>query len=244
MRKFGLIGYPLEHSFSPSYFKEKFFRENIRDTTYDIFPIPSIEDLHQLLHDQPEVLGFNVTIPYKQQILPYLNSSVGIPAGLNACNCIKMVEGRLIGYNTDIIGFENSLRPLLHPHHTQCLVLGNGGATQAIVYVLKKMGIEYKIVSRSLHENSVLTYEDLTDEIIRSHPLIIHTTPVGMYPQMNDSIKLPFKAITPQHLCYDLIYNPEETKFLSYCKQQGATVKNGLEMLTIQAEESWKIWNP
>ncbi len=244
MRKFGLIGYPLEHSFSPAYFKEKFLRENISDCSYEIFPIKSIYDIHQILIDHPEVEGLNVTIPYKQLVLRFLNSSVGIPLGLHACNCIKVVEGKLVGYNTDIIGFEKSLVPLLKPHHTQCLVLGNGGATQGVCFVLKNLGIEYKIVSREIHDGASFTYNELTSELIATHPLIIHTTPIGMFPDVNDCISIPYEGISGNHLCYDLIYNPVETLFLSTCKNQGAAIKNGYEMLVLQAEESWKLWNP
>jgi len=244
VRKFGLIGYPLEHSFSPEYFREKFIREKISDSSYELFPIATINELHSILENNPWVIGLNVTIPYKKVVLRHLNSSVGIPQGIHACNCIKVVDGKLIGYNTDVIGFEKSLVPLLKQHHTRALVLGNGGSAEAVVYVLKKLNIDYTLVSRELHNGSLLTYNDVTEEVIKLHSIIINTTPVGMHPMVNNCVELPYKAINKQHLCYDLIYNPTETLFLANCKAQGAIIKNGHEMLTIQAEESWKIWNP
>jgi shikimate dehydrogenase len=244
VRRFGLIGYPLEHSFSPAYFKEKFAKENLGDCTYELFPLHSIHDLHPLLYSNPDIVGLNVTIPYKQLVLRQLNSAIAIPEGIRACNCIRITDGRLYGYNTDVVGFEKSLRPLLKPYHTHALVLGNGGSAEAVTYVLKNLGVGYRIVSRELHDGSTLTYQDLDAAIFENFKVVINTTPAGMYPNNGQILPLPYACITPQHLCYDLIYNPEMTRFLELCREQGAVVKNGLEMLQIQAEESWNVWNP
>lgn len=243
MRKFGLIGYPLEHSFSQKYFTHKFAQEGIVDCTYDLFPIDSIADIVEVLKENPDLVGLNITIPFKQDIMRRLNSVARIPEGLYACNCIKIVDGKLLGYNTDVIGFEKSLTPLLKPQHKKALVLGNGGATAAIVYVLKKLGIEVQVVSREIHSGSTLTYKDLNDNIIKEDLLIINTTPLGMFPHTEEAPQIPYEFLTKDHLCYDLIYNPEKTVFLQNAEAKGASIKNGLEMLELQAEESWKIWN-
>jgi shikimate dehydrogenase len=243
MRRFGLIGFPLEHSFSKKYFTDKFINEGIQDCSYELFPIESIQGLVEILKQQPDLVGLNITIPYKQEIMRRLNSVERIPDGLYACNCIKIVDGKLLGYNTDIVGFEKSLIPLLKTHHKKALILGNGGATHAIVYVLKKLGIDFYVVSRALHQGSTYTYEDLNESIINDHLLIINTTPLGMFPKNQEAPEIPYPFLTPQHLCYDLIYNPETTLFLTKAASMGAIIKNGLEMLEIQAEESWRIWN-
>jgi shikimate dehydrogenase len=243
MRRFGLIGFPLEHSFSKNYFTDKFIREGIQDCTYDNFPIESIQGLVEVLKQHPDLMGLNVTIPYKQEIMRRLNSVARMPEGLYACNCIKIVDGKLLGYNTDVIGFEKSLTPLLKSHHTKALVLGNGGAAVAVIYVLKKLGIAFQVVSRTIHHGSTLTYQDLNAAIIQENLFIINTTPLGMFPHVDASPEIPYEFLTPQHLCYDLIYNPETTQFLRKAASMGATIKNGLEMLELQAEESWRIWN-
>jgi shikimate dehydrogenase len=243
MRKFGLIGQPLEHSFSKKYFTEKFEKLGLKDCVYLEFPLESISGIVDILKEHPDLIGLNVTIPYKQQIMRRLNSVARIPHGIYACNCIKMIEGKLFGYNTDIVGFEKSLVPLLQPFHKKALVLGNGGAAAAVLYVLKKIGIEYEVVSRQLHEGSTLTYADLDETIIHKHQLIIHTTPLGMAPNEHAAPPIPYEYLGNQHICYDLIYNPAETLFLQRAKRQGATIKNGAEMLVLQAEESWEIWN-
>jgi shikimate dehydrogenase len=242
MRLFGLIGYPLSHSFSKKYFTEKFETESITDCRYELFPLTSINELPELLSINPELEGLNITIPYKKQILPFLHSSA-IPDGLQACNCIQIKNGKLIGYNTDAIGFEKSITPLLQPHHTKALVLGNGGAAEAIVFVLKKLGIAFDIVSRKIHNGSTLTYNDISERIINDSTVIINTTPLGMYPKEDDSPDIPYQFISDKHLLYDLVYNPAKTLFLQKGKERGATIKNGEEMLALQAEESWKIWN-
>lgn len=242
MRVFGLIGYPLSHSFSKKYFTDKFEREGIAGCLYELFPLPTIEALLPLLQKQPELEGLNVTIPYKQQVLAYLDESK-IPAGLNACNCINITGGRLTGYNTDVTGFELSIIPLLKSWHKKALILGNGGATAAVVFVLKKMGIDFDIVSRKKHDHSTLTYRNINKKIIADCSLIINTTPLGMHPDTGSCPDIPYQFITDRHLLYDLVYNPAKTLFLQKGEERGATIKNGEEMLVLQAEESWRIWN-
>jgi shikimate dehydrogenase len=243
MRLFGLIGYPLSHSFSKKYFAKKFENEKLTDCRYELFSIASINELPKILQEHPGLEGINVTIPYKQQVLEYLDSSAGIPKKIKACNCIKIIEEKLFGYNTDIIGFENSLQPFLKPWHTKALVLGNGGAAEAVTFVLEKLNIAFDIVSRSLHGESTLCYKDIGKQVMEENLLIINTTPLGMYPQPDQYPDIPFEFITNKHLLFDLIYNPGKTLFLQKGEEQGATIKNGEEMLIIQAEESWRIWN-
>lgn len=242
-RIFGLIGYPLSHSFSEKYFTEKFKKEAIQNCRYELFPIRSIDEIKQLLRSSPGIKGLNVTIPYKQQVLRYLHSTAHIPEGVRACNCIKIENKKLIGYNTDCIGFEKSLIPLLKPQHTEALVLGSGGAAEAVIFVLKKLNIKHVSVSRSPHHAAELSYTEVTEKKIKEHTLIINTTPLGMFPETDNCPDIPYAAITDKHLLVDLIYNPPKTLFLKKGEAMGATIKNGEEMLIIQAEESWRIWN-
>lgn len=242
MRQFGLIGYPLTHSFSKKFFTEKFEQEKRSDCQYELFSIDSIEKIKTVLKEHPQLEGLNVTIPYKQQVMQYLDSHNDIPAGVNACNCIHVINNKLAGYNTDITGFEKSFIPLLQSHHNKALVLGNGGAAIAVIYVLNKLGIETCIVSRKLHGNSSFTYAEINKKIIQENTVIINTTPLGMYPQTENYPDIPYEFITDKHLLYDLHYNPAKTKFLQKGEVKGATIKNGEEMLIIQAEESWRIW--
>ena len=243
MRLYGLIGYPLTQSFSKKYFKEKFEKEGLADCRFENFQIASINEFTGLINGHSNLQGLAVTIPFKQQVLTYLDSAENIPAGLKACNCIKFRDGKLLGFNTDYIGFEKSLDPLLKTHHTQALVLGNGEATEAVVYVLKEKGIAYHIVSRKLHDDSMLTYSDITEDLIKESPLIINTTPLGMYPNVDEYPPIPYSCLSERHLLYDLVYNPEKTLFLQKGEERGATIKNGHEMLVLQAEENWRIWN-
>lgn len=236
---YGLIGYPLKHSFSPAYFKEKFAALGIH-ATYHAYPIPTIHEFPELLKKHPSIAGLNVTIPYKEQVMAYLDGLDAAAEKIGAVNCIAVEDGKLKGYNTDAIGFANSLKPLLQPHHTHALILGTGGASLAVAYVLGSLGITYKKVSRAIGD---ILYADLTPEDIEAHTLIINTTPVGMFPDVNTAPDIPYAAITPKHLLYDLVYNPEETLFLSKGKAQGATIKNGYKMLVLQAEASWDIWS-
>ncbi|MGZ8543822.1 MAG: shikimate dehydrogenase family protein [Flavisolibacter sp.] len=241
MRQFGLIGYPLSHSFSKKYFEEKFIREGITDCSYGLFPIHSVYELKELVASTPGLEGLNVTIPYKQQVIQHLDEFR--IEGLRACNCISISDGKLIGFNTDITGFENSLIPLLQPHHNKAIVLGNGGAASAVIFVLNKLGIMFEIVSRKLHDGSTLTYQMLNEKHIQDHKLIINTTPLGTYPDIGSLPDIPYQFIGKDHLLYDLVYNPAETAFLKKGKEKGAGIKNGYEMLVMQAEESWNIWN-
>lgn len=243
MRLYGLIGYPLSHSFSKQFFDAKFEREGLTDCRFENFPLPSVQQLENLLIKNPALAGLAVTIPYKLQVVPFLTDTTNIPVELGACNCIKIRDGRLVGFNTDYIGFEKSIQPLLQTYHQSALVLGNGGATRAVTFVLKRLGIHFNIVSRTKKDDATFTYDDVTEEMIKANTVIINTTPLGMYPNVNSSPDIPYEAITTKHLLYDLVYNPEETLFLKRGKEAGATIKNGADMLSIQAEENWKIWN-
>jgi len=243
MRVFGIIGYPLGHSFSQRYFTEKFQREGIDDCEYENYPIKNIDELEQLLRQQPQLEGLNITIPHKQSVLSLLDDSTNIPFGLNACNCMRIVDGKLVGYNTDVVGFERSLSSQLNNHHTKALILGNGGAAEAVKFVLQQLNINYKIVSRKIHKDAELAYTDLNETIIKENPLIINTTPVGTFPEVDTCPEIPYQYLTPQHFLYDLVYNPEKTLFLKKGEEHGTLIKNGYEMLVVQAEESWDIWN-
>ncbi len=240
-----MIGYPLEHSFSPSYFSKKFIDQHIFDCDYKAYPLRSISELNTLITDNPELLGLNVTIPYKQSVLEYVHELDSVAKQTGSVNCIKINRSGssfyLTGYNTDVMGFERSLVPLLKSHHRQALILGWGGSARSIKYVLEKLCIKTQVVSRS---QTMFQYQDIDDKIMSSYHIIINTTPVGMFPNTGEVLKFPYQYITSDHLCYDLIYNPEITSFLSGCQEGGGVIKNGLEMLTLQAEESWKIWNP
>ena len=243
MRVFGIIGYPLDHSFSQKYFSEKFQREGILDCKYETYPIKSIDELELVLRQEPQLEGLNITIPHKQSILSFLDDSTNIPFGLNACNCVRIVDGKLIGYNTDVIGFERSLLSRLNDHHKKALILGNGGAAEAVKFVLQRLNINYKIVSRKIHKDAELTYTNLNETVIKENLLIINTTPVGTFPAVDGCPEIPYEYLTPQHLLYDLVYNPEKTLFLKKGEEYGALIKNGYEMLVVQAEESWDIWD-
>ena len=242
MKQFGLIGYPLSHSFSKGYFSEKFQKESIFDCQYDIFPLEKIEDFVELCAQHKNIVGLNVTIPYKEKIIPFLDELDDEAKAIGAVNTIKFTNGKMIGYNTDCFGFEMSLKPLLKAHHNSALILGTGGASKAVEYVLKKLGISFQYVSRTKSSTSI-SYNDLNSFIIQHSTLIINSTPIGMYPNVDIAPNIPYDAITNQHLLYDLIYNPAETQFLTKGKIRGAQTKNGLEMLYLQAERSWEIWN-
>lgn len=242
MKIYGLIGYPLSHSFSKGYFAEKFAREGIKDCMYDSFPIPEIGGLPVLLEKYPDMQGLNVTIPYKEAVMPFLDELSPAAAQIKAVNCIRFKDGRKIGYNTDAIGFRRSLEPLLQPQHNRALVLGTGGAAKAVQYVLESLNIQYKLVSRQASADAI-SYEQLDAAIMASHTLIVNTTPLGMYPNTNAAPALPYEQLTEKHLLYDLIYNPAVTSFLQQGADRGATIKNGHEMLILQAEASWEIWN-
>ncbi len=238
---YGLTGYPLSHSFSPGYFQEKFLREGI-EAIYTAFPLSAIEDFPGLLKMHPELNGLNVTIPYKTSVIPFIHELSSDAQAIGAVNCINIKDGVLKGYNTDWTGFRDSLKPLLKPHHQKALVLGNGGAAKAVVYALQQLGITFKVVSRGISSGPFLPYSGITPELLQEYTLLINTTPLGMFPDEDRAAELPYNTLSEKHLLYDLIYNPEQTKFLQLGKEQGAVIKNGLEMLHLQAEESWKIW--
>ena len=244
MKTFGLIGYPLSHSFSGQYFNEKFRNENI-DARFVNFPIESIDNLPEILN-RPEIAGLSVTLPYKQQVIPFLDELSEEASNIGAINVIRFIRESektiLKGYNSDVWGFVNSLKPLLDSHHKKALILGTGGASKAVAYGLFSLGIEYRFVSRTQGEN-LLSYNTLTPNIIDEHKLIINTTPLGMYPKTDECPDIPYSAISEKHLAYDLTYNPEITTFLMMASRQGAKIKNGKEMLILQAERAWGIWN-
>ena len=211
------------------------------DVSFQLFDIENIAAIKNILADK-NVKGLAVTIPYKQEVISFLREANNIVKQINACNCIKIKDDKLFGFNTDVIGFEKSLIKDLKHNHKKALVLGNGGASAAIKYVLNKLQIDYKIVTRTKQENT-LTYQELDKSIIQSHQLIINTTPVGTYPNIDESVDIPYQHLTSQHYLFDLVYNPAVTTFMQKGLQQNAFIKNGYEMLAIQAEENWNIWN-
>lgn len=245
MIKLGLIGFPLGHSFSKNYYLEKFDQKKITNIDYDLYSLESIESFEDLYISDADFKGFNVTIPYKIAVIPLINELSDEAKAIGAVNCITVSRENnkiiLKGYNTDAFGFEESLKPLLRENHTRALVLGNGGAAKAVFYTLQKLNIPYLTVSRT-KENGDITYLELNDKIIQDHPIIINCSPVGTFPHTEQCPDLPYRAITNAHLLYDLIYNPEETKFLLKGKEKGACTKNGYEMLILQAEKNWEIW--
>lgn len=247
MQKYGLIGYPLGHSFSQGYFNEKFKAEQI-DAEYVNFEIPSITDFMQVIDEHPNLCGLNVTIPYKEQVIPYLDELDQDAAKIGAVNVIKIIRSpkgklKLVGYNSDVIGFTQSIEPLLKPCHKRAFILGTGGAAKAVCHGLKSLGLEPTFVSRSKKDKDVLTYEELTPELMAQHQVIVNTTPVGMFPKVDFCPPILYEYLTPDHLLYDLIYNPDETLFMKKGRTRGAEVKNGLEMLLLQAFAGWEIWN-
>lgn len=245
MDKYGLIGYPLGHSFSISYFNEKFQNESI-DAVYENFEIPQIENLVEVLNVNPELKGLNVTIPYKEKVLNYLDNVSPEARAIGAVNVIKVDHNgndiTLTGYNSDVIGFTKSIEPMLQRYHKKALILGTGGASKAINYGLKSLGLETVYVSR-YERPGTICYKDITPEVVKEYNVIINCTPVGMFPKTDECPDLPYEAMDNHTILYDLIYNPDETLFMNRGKQYGATVKNGLEMLLLQAFASWDFWN-
>ncbi len=241
IKTLGLIGYPLTHSFSKKYFTEKFERENIEGWQYELFPLERIEDLPDLLNQQPSIVGLNVTIPYKEAVIPYLDE-VDESAAFGAVNTIKIIDGKLLGFNTDVYGFEVSLKPMLKAHHQAALILGTGGAAKAVASVLERLGIAYQYVSRTPSEGQI-SYKNIDKNTINKHTLIVNTTPLGMYPNVANCPDLPYEMLTDEHILYDLVYNPNVTTFLKKGKKHKSCVKNGLEMLYLQAERAWEIWH-
>jgi len=245
MQKYGLVGYPLKHSFSIGYFNEKFSSEKI-EAEYINFEIPDINNFPEIIQANPNLHGLNVTIPYKEKVIPYLDELDKQTAAIGAVNVIKIIRNKggkpkLIGYNSDIIGFTQSIQPLLQSHHKKALILGTGGASKAVFHGLKNLGIEAKFVSRTARFG-MLTYEELNAEIIKEYTVIVNCTPVGMYPKVDACPDIPYEAITSEHLLYDLLYNPNITLFMKKGEVKGAVTKNGLEMLLLQAFAAWEIW--
>ncbi|UGU16440.1 shikimate dehydrogenase [Sinomicrobium kalidii] len=242
MPLFGLIGKNISYSFSQVYFREKFEKLQLTDHTYVNFDIPEIEDFPSLLQEHPDIRGCNVTIPYKEAIIPYLSGLSNKAEQIGAVNVIKAGKDRLIGYNTDYYGFQASLQPLLCKEHQKALILGTGGASKAVAFSFKELDIRHTFVSRHPGKGQ-LSYEDLTEDILAEYLIIVNCTPLGTFPDADNKPDIPYQYITDKHLLYDLIYNPAETSFLKEGKQRGAITSNGLKMLQFQAEKAWEIWN-
>ena len=239
MTYFGIIGFPLQHSFSAKFFNRKFAEEHL-DAQYQLYPLDSVEEFPALCRKH-DFTGLNVTLPYKESIIPYLDELDDTAKQIGAVNVICFHNNRLVGYNTDTLGFMDSVRPLLKPWHTQALILGTGGAAKAVRYGLNKLNIPSSFVSRNPERG--IPYEQLSEQLIHDNLLIVNCTPLGMYPDISDCPPLPYQFITPQHLVYDVIYNPEQTLFLKKAHEQGAATQNGLLMLQGQAKAAWKIWS-
>lgn len=250
MKKLGLIGYPLAHSFSKKYFEEKFRKLSIAGYSYDLFPLASIGELPGLLKNEPQLTGLNVTIPYKEKVIPYLTELDESARAVGAVNTIKILHDaagtmKLTGYNTDVFGFRQAIKPFLEPQHEKALILGTGGASKAVEFVLRQIGVECFFVTREKKNASPansFSYAELNEFIIASCKMIVNTTPLGTYPQADACPELPYTAISPGHLLCDLVYNPEETLFMKKGREQGAVAINGLSMLYHQADKAWEIW--
>lgn len=244
MKKLGLLGKNISYSFSRNYFAEKFKNDGITDDyCYDNFDIQSIHEFPEILKNNPDLIGMNVTIPYKQDIIPFLDDLSDNAKEIGAVNTIKVsAEGKLIGHNTDYFGFTESLKPLLKPNHKKALILGTGGAAKAIAYGLKQLGIQSQYVSRKETIDTII-YNNLTSELFDEYHIIVNCSPLGTFPNIENCPDIPYQYFTSKHIAYDLIYNPERTTFLAKAKMQGATIKNGYEMLVLQAEKAWEIWN-
>ncbi len=238
MNTYGLIGKNIDYSFSKNYFNNKFKREGIENAQYINFDIDNISKLNNIFKQKNQ--GYNVTIPYKEAVIPYLDTLDNHAKEIGAVNTIQVHKHQKKGFNTDWIGFKKSIEPLLQSHHTKALILGSGGASKAVIYALKQLRISTTIVSRNKGD---FTYQQFNEQLIKEHTIIVNTTPLGTFPEVMLAPELPYHFISKQHLVYDLIYNPQETLFLKKCRENGASIKNGLQMLEIQAEEAWKIWN-
>lgn len=245
MDKYGIIGYPLGHSYSRGFFTDKFKKEGI-DAQYLNFPIPSAEQLREVVGENPELRGLNVTLPYKQAVIPMLDELSDEAREIGAVNVIRVRRKNgipfLKGYNSDIIGFMNSIKPLLKPNHRKALILGTGGASRAVRVGLEQLGLDWTYVSRT-PDKGRYTYDELTPEIMQDYQVVVNCSPVGMYPNNDACPSIPYEALTSDHLLFDVVYNPEETLFMKRGAERGAVVKNGLEMLYLQAVASWEFWN-
>lgn len=244
MKIYGLIGLSLRHSFSQRFFSDKFKRQDITDSEYHNFEIKNPDEEVVTLKSNHDIKGLNVTIPYKSIIIPFLDELTNECREVNACNCIKIKDGKWIGYNTDIIGFEKTFVPHLKLYHRKALILGTGGASNAVAFVLKKLNIDFLKVSRKKeHVHGIINYGNVSGKLLKDYNIVINTSPVGMFPKMDEYPPLPYESVTPEHYFFDLIYNPAKTLFLSLAEDYGAFIENGDRMLSIQAEESWDIWN-
>ena len=244
MKLYGLIGFPLTHSFSKNYFQQKFEKEGINDCRFENFELDHINEMQTMLQQNPSMQGFAITIPHKKKILPFLSDSTPDVQEMQACNCVKIVNGKLYGFNTDTIGFVQSLQKHLQPHHKKALILGSGGAANAVEFVFRKLRIDFLTVSRNKsNQSNIVSYDDLDEALMTEHTLIVNATPLGTFPKVDEFPAIPYEFVTSQHYLFDLVYNPAKTRFLEKGEEQGAAIQNGYDMLTIQAEENWKIWN-
>ncbi len=242
--QFGLVGKSLGHSFSKAYFEKKFRDEGLAGYAYDNFELSAIEQISALVSGTENLKGLNVTIPYKESVIPFLNELSNEARQIGAVNCIKITNGTLTGYNTDVYGFAQSIKPFLDHHHQRALILGTGGASKAVAFALKKIGVDVFFASTGAKKNTnTFFYSEINAHMMQSFKLIVNTTPLGMLPHQHECPALPYELFTPEHLAYDLIYNPEETLFLKQAREHGAVTMNGWSMLTLQAEKSWEIWN-
>ena len=244
MKLYGLIGYPLGHSFSKQYFADKFAREGINDCFYEAYPISSIDQFPALIYDNPNLKGVNVTIPYKEQVLQFVTQVTPQVKAIGASNCIKIEGDQLTAFNTDVLGFERSFCQLLQPHHKKALVLGTGGSSKAVQYMLQQLDIEFLLVTRSENtQPGYINYNMIDEQIMQSYTVIINCSPAGMSPNDQTYPLIPYQFINSQHYLYDLVYKPAKTLFLQKGEERGAQIQNGYEMLILQAEASWEIWN-
>ena len=243
MKLYGLIGHPLTHSFSKKYFSEKFEKEHLTDCKFELFDIPNINDLRVILAQNPNLKGLSVTIPYKEVVMDYLDEIDDEAKQIGAVNTIKIENSRLIGFNTDYFGFKQSLKPFLEISQERALILGTGGASKAVFHALNSLNINCLFVSRNPKNDNEISYEDVNEYVIRNHQIIVNTTPLGTFPNINEKPAINYNEITSKHLLYDLVYNPAETQFLKEGKQRGAMILNGLQMLKLQADKAWEIWN-
>lgn len=241
---FGLVGKDISYSFSKGYFAEKFEKLQLKNHKYVNFDIQSIEEFSKVVHEfKFDLKGLNVTIPYKQDVFLYLDKVHKVAKKVGAVNTIRITKkGKLKGYNTDVFGFQNSIQPLLKEHHKKALILGTGGASKAVAYVLKELGISYLKVSRHPKKKKEIAYDELNEILLKDYTIIVNCTPLGTFPKVEQKPKIPYQFLNENHLLYDLIYNPEKTAFLQEGEEKGAQIKNGFEMLELQAEESWRIW--
>jgi shikimate dehydrogenase len=244
MMQFGLVGRSLAHSFSKDYFGKKFREQGLQDYSYENFEIDKINDLKALIQKHPDLKGLNVTIPYKESVIPFLDELSPGAKEIGSVNCINIENGKLVGYNTDVYGFAQSIKPFLDSNHQRALILGTGGASKSVAYALKKIGLQVYFVTSAFEKtfSNSFFYHEINDRVMEAFKMVVNTTPVGTFPKVEEAPQLPYEFFTPKHLAYDLIYNPAQTRFLREAAQRGAITVNGLSMLQLQAEKSWEIW--